>query len=69
MKVVKALPISGDGWGYTTLLLDEDIPSGKWTKVVAGDQEYETVYMSGGRLDSVSVKGVHDLAGWQITFS
>lgn len=69
MMVVKSLPISGDGWGYTTLLLDGDMPSSKWTKIVADGEEYETVYMSGGRFDAVSIKGIHDLTGRQIEFA
>lgn len=69
MRVLKSLPISGEGWAFTTLLLDSNIPGGRWTKVAAEGSEYETVYMSGGRLDAVSVKGVHDLTGKEIEFA
>lgn len=68
MKVLKSLPISGEGWAFTTLLLPANIPHGKWVKVVSDGIEYETIWMSGGRLDAVSIKGAHDLTGMEIEF-
>lgn len=67
MKVLKALPFSKAEHEFTTLFLS-DIPHGKISKVVSDGIEYEMMWMSGGRLDTVAIVGLHDLTGKEIEF-
>ena len=69
MKVLKTYSLDIPECQFTTLLLDGNMPRGKFTHIAQGPRIYELVWMSGGRLDEVSVIGIHDeLAGAEISF-
>lgn len=73
VRVLRSLPFSGAGYEFTTLVLDSEVPGGMWTKIAAEGSEYETVYLSavyisGPRLDTVAIKGAHDLTGMEVEF-
>ncbi len=58
------------GKQFTTLLLEQKMPRGKFTRISDGSNYYELVWMSGGQLDEVSILGIHDeLKGKEITFT
>lgn len=69
MKVLKTYSLDVAGEQFTTLLLDQKMPKRKFTRISNGSNHYELVWMSGGRLDEVSVLGIHDeLEGKEIAF-
>lgn len=68
MKVEKSVQMSILDREYTVLLLDDDFPNTRWTKVVSEGVEYKTTYYSSGRFDTVAIVGLHDLTGKEIEF-
>lgn len=69
MNVLETYSIGAANKQFTTLLLDGEMPRGKFTHVKQGLDRYELVWMSGGRLSEVSICGVHDeLKGKEIEF-